>query len=74
MKGAIPIVRIRFGSIEIDRIADSSSVNAGINVIIGRTAREQTNEALGTGGGKGNRIEAGQHVLRTKRPPAQTAE
>lgn len=63
------MVRIRFESIKIDKLADSSSVNSGLNVIIGRYSRDQTNDIIGASG-KSNRIEAGQHVTRTdsKRP------
>lgn len=63
------MVRIRFGSIEIDSVSDSSSVNSGINIVIGRSSREETNEGMGSIDGKDNRVEAGQHVLRANRRP-----
>ncbi|TNJ66241.1 hypothetical protein FE784_11240 [Paenibacillus hemerocallicola] len=65
------MVRIRFGTIKIDSLADSSSVNSGINIIIGRSSREETNEGMGSINGKDNRVEAGQHVMRTNRSPGR---
>ncbi|MDF2719496.1 MAG: hypothetical protein K0R28_6421 [Paenibacillus sp.] len=63
------MVRIRFGTIEIDSVSDSSSVNSGINIVIGRSSREETNEGMGSINGKDNRVEAGLHVIRTNRRP-----
>jgi hypothetical protein len=65
------VVRIRFGTIEIDSVADSSSVNSGINIIIGRSSREETNEGMGSINGKDNRVEAGQHVIHANRRPGR---
>ncbi|RKN86397.1 hypothetical protein [Paenibacillus ginsengarvi] len=64
------MVRIRFDSIKIDTISGSSSVNKGLNVIIGRRSSEQRNEAMGSVAGSDNRVESGQSVGRTgsKRP------
>lgn len=65
------MVRIRFDSIKIDTLSNSSSVNNGINIVIGRTSRDQRNEGMGSIDGKNNRATAGHHVLRNSRPFGQ---
>ncbi|MBD2862073.1 hypothetical protein [Paenibacillus oceani] len=61
------MVRIRFESIRIDELTDSSSVNTGINVIIGRTSREEVSESRGSFDGTRNQAHGGIHIQK-KRP------
>lgn len=67
-------MRIRFESIRIDRLSDSSSVNAGHNVVVGRTSREAINEGMGSVGGSGNVVENGVHILYGSRPSGRREE
>lgn len=57
------MVRIRFDTIKIESLSDSSSVNNGVNILIGRTSTERINESMGTVGGNRNLVENGLHVL-----------
>ncbi|PYI55456.1 hypothetical protein [Paenibacillus flagellatus] len=66
------MVRIRFESIEVEKLSDSSSIQSGVNVIVGRTSRDETNEGFGSIGGCGNRAEGGRHAVRTGRPAPRT--
>jgi hypothetical protein len=68
------MMRIRFESIRIESLSDSSSVNAGHNVIVGRTSREQLNESFGSVGGNGNVVENGVHILYGSRPSGRREE
>lgn len=61
------MVRIRFDSIQIDELSSSSSVNTGINVIIGRKSQEEIHESMGTFDGSRNRAQGGIHIHK-KRP------
>lgn len=63
------MVRIRFESIEIDSVSDSSSVNSGINIVMGRSSREEIDEAMGSIDGKRNQATNGRHRLRSGRLP-----
>ncbi|GAA3405910.1 hypothetical protein ACFFNY_26105 [Paenibacillus hodogayensis] len=60
------MVRIRFESIEIDTVSESSSVNSGINVLLGRVSTERSSEAMGSVDGKGNKLTDGLYVRRRR--------
>ena len=57
------MVRIRFESIKIDSLSESSSVNSGINVVIGRSSREEINEGMGAINGDRNKVSGGLHTI-----------
>ena len=63
------MVRIRFESIKVNSLSESSSVNSGLNLIIGRTSTEENHDAMGTIDGKGNRIEGGLHIHSSGQSP-----
>lgn len=66
------MVRIRFESIEIDSLSESSSVNSGINVVIGRSSREEIKEGMGAINGKRNKVSGGLHIIAPGRPSGRS--
>ncbi|TMV52174.1 hypothetical protein FE783_04315 [Paenibacillus mesophilus] len=66
------MVRIRFESIKIDSLSKSSSVNSGINVVIGRSSREEINEGMGAIDGKHNEVSGGMHTIAPGRPSGRS--
>lgn len=59
------LVQIRFTSITIEQLSDSSSVNQGINMIAGRKSCEQVNEGFGSINGDRNKTNGGINVQRS---------
>ncbi|MBD0379821.1 hypothetical protein [Paenibacillus sedimenti] len=57
------MVRIYFQSIHIDDIAETSSVNKGTNLIIGRNHTLKRNQGLGELNGEHNAATDGTHVV-----------
>ncbi|NEW07184.1 hypothetical protein GK047_14340 [Paenibacillus sp. SYP-B3998] len=57
------MVRIYFPSIQIDAIAESSSVNKGTNRIIGRRHSLKSNQGLGEMKGEHNVIIGGKYLV-----------
>ncbi|MDF2721245.1 MAG: hypothetical protein K0Q59_920 [Paenibacillus sp.] len=65
------MVKIKFESIVIDSLSESSSINTGINVIVGRTSQDELSEAMGSVDGLHNQVCNGQHLFNSKRPFAR---
>lgn len=58
------MVRIRFQSIRIDGISESSGFFQGENRLVGRRDTAKSNEGLGEVIGNGNTVTGGTHVVR----------
>lgn len=57
------MVRIRFQSIHIDSVANTSGINKGENRIIGRKHAIKSNDGLGEVSGDGNVVTGGNHLV-----------
>ncbi|MFC5449693.1 hypothetical protein [Paenibacillus aestuarii] len=57
------MVRIHFKAIHIDDLANSSSVNKGMNRIIGVRHSDKTNQGLGEVKGEHNAAIGGSHLV-----------
>jgi hypothetical protein len=66
------MVRIRFESIKIDSLSESSSANSGINIVIGRSSREEINEGMGAINGDRNQVTNGLHTIGPNRPSGRS--